>query len=112
MPCGVPFPSSCVEIVVRREASAEALGVAQAANNRSLPPVLKPATIPQAGGAYVGVARLVTDPATLLPVHLSFDERYDVPGMEGASFVSTLEMDFAWDPPPAPQPPTTEATGR
>lgn len=112
VPCGVPFPPRCVEIVVRREATAEALGVAQAANNRSLPAVLKPATTPQAGGAYAGVARLVTDPATLLPVHLSFDERYDVPGMEGASFVSNLEMDFAWDPPPGAQLPTTDATGR
>jgi hypothetical protein len=99
VPCGVSFPSRCVEIVVRREPSAEALGVAQAANNGELPAVLKPATIPQAGGAYVGTARLLTDPATLLPVHLSFDERYDIPGMDGAFFASTLEMDFAWNPP-------------
>ena len=112
VPCGVPFPSSCVEVVVRREASADVLGLAQAANNRSLPAALKPATAPQDGGAYLGAARLVTDPTTLLPVHLSFAERYDLPGSDGAFFATTLEMDFAWDPPPGPQPPTTDATGR
>jgi hypothetical protein len=99
-PCGVPFPSRCVEIVVRREPPAEALGVAQAANNGTLPAVLKPARTPQADGSCVGTARLLTDPATLLPVHLSFEERFEIPGMVGSIFESTLEMDFAWDPPP------------
>lgn len=97
VPCGVAFPRTCVEIQARREADPAVLALAQARKDRSDAATWDRA--PQEDAAYTGTIRLVTDPATLLPVHAVVEERYAVPGTTGGAIGCGLELDFAWDPP-------------